>query len=152
MVVFSIWKTQEICIRLPGYFRKEFSAEDMRKGSVPGMPPRVLLGDQARVRWMATWGCGHAKMLHLCLTQWYSRGCSPPRSPVHGILQARILVWIVMLSSRGPSRPRDRTCVSCISCIAGGFFTTKLAGKLNVRILTTFHRWGKVEIPGQLWK
>ena len=37
-----------------------------------------------------------------------------------GILQARILEWVAMLSSRGSSRPRDRTQVSCI---AGGFFT-----------------------------
>ena len=37
-----------------------------------------------------------------------------------GILQARILEWVAMPSSRGSSQPRDRTQVSCI---AGGFFT-----------------------------
>ena len=37
-----------------------------------------------------------------------------------GILQARILEWVAMPSSRGSSWPRDRTQVSCI---AGGFFT-----------------------------
>ena len=43
---------------------------------------------------------------------------SPPSSSVHGILQARILEWVEMpSSSRGSSRPRDRTCVSYISCI-----------------------------------
>ena len=36
------------------------------------------------------------------------------------ILQARILDWIAMPSSRGSSQPRDRTQVSCI---AGRFFT-----------------------------
>ena len=35
--------------------------------------------------------------------------CSPPDSSVHGILQARILEWISMPSSRGSSRPRDWT-------------------------------------------
>ena len=45
--------------------------------------------------------------------------CSPPGSSVRGILQARILEWVSMPSSRGSSRPRDRTQVSCI---AGGFF------------------------------
>ena len=45
--------------------------------------------------------------------------CGPPGSSVHGILQARILEWVAMPSSRGSSRPRDRTCVSCT---AGGFF------------------------------
>ena len=38
-----------------------------------------------------------------------------------GILQARILEWVAMSSSRGSSQPRDRTRVSHI---AGGFFTT----------------------------
>ena len=39
---------------------------------------------------------------------------------VHRILHASILQWLAISSSRGSSRPRDRTCVSCI---AGGFFT-----------------------------
>ena len=39
---------------------------------------------------------------------------------VHGILQARILEWVVIPSSRGSSWPRDRT---SISHIAGRFFT-----------------------------
>ena len=49
---------------------------------------------------------------------------SPLGSSVHGILQARILEWVAMPSSRGSSRPRDRTCVSCISYSAGGFLTS----------------------------
>ena len=32
--------------------------------------------------------------------------CSPPCSPVHGILQARIVEWVAMPSSRGYSPPR----------------------------------------------
>ena len=35
--------------------------------------------------------------------------CSPPGSSVHGILQARILAWAAVSSSRGSSRPRDWT-------------------------------------------
>ena len=41
--------------------------------------------------------------------------CSPPGSSVHGILQARILEWVAMPSSRGSSQPRDRTCISSVS-------------------------------------
>ena len=52
--------------------------------------------------------------------------CSPPGSSVHGILQARILEWVAISSSRGSSRPRDRT---SISALAGGFFTTEPPGK-----------------------
>ena len=37
-----------------------------------------------------------------------------------GILQARILEWVVIPFSRGSFQPRDRTWVSCI---AGRFFT-----------------------------
>ena len=37
-----------------------------------------------------------------------------------GILQARILEWVAMPSSRGSSQPQDWTQVSCI---AHGFFT-----------------------------
>ena len=46
--------------------------------------------------------------------------CSPPGSSAHGILQARILEWVAIPFSRGSSRPRDQTQVSCI---AGIFFT-----------------------------
>ena len=41
--------------------------------------------------------------------------CSPPGYSIHGILQARILEWIAISFSRGSSRPRDRTQVSCIA-------------------------------------
>ena len=44
--------------------------------------------------------------------------CSPPGSSVYGIFQARMLERVAISSSRGPSRPGDRSCVSsCISCI-----------------------------------
>ena len=46
--------------------------------------------------------------------------CSPPGFSVLWILQAKVLEWVAMPSSRGSSQPRDRTQVSCI---AGGFFT-----------------------------
>ena len=40
---------------------------------------------------------------------------SPPDSSVHGISQASILEWVAIPFSRGSSRPRDQTRVSCIS-------------------------------------
>ena len=46
--------------------------------------------------------------------------CSLPGSSVHGIVQARILEWVSMPSSRGSSQPRDRI---QISLIEGGVFT-----------------------------
>ena len=41
--------------------------------------------------------------------------CSPPGSSAHGILQARILEGVAISFSRGSSRPRDPTQVSCIA-------------------------------------
>ena len=52
----------------------------------------------------------------LSVTQW-TVACQAPSS-FHRILQARILEWVVISSSRGSSQPRDQTQVSCI---AGGF-------------------------------
>ena len=46
--------------------------------------------------------------------------CSLPGTSVHGILQTRILEWVAISFSRGPSRPRDQPWVSCI---ASRFFT-----------------------------
>ena len=52
-------------------------------------------------------------------------GHSPSGFSVHGILQARILERVALSFSRGTFWPRDRTCVSCGSWIAGRFFTTE---------------------------
>ena len=41
---------------------------------------------------------------------------SPPGSSVHDILQARILEWVPMPSSRGSFTPRDQTHASYVSC------------------------------------
>ena len=54
--------------------------------------------------------------------------CSLLSSSVHVILQARILEWLAMPSSRGSSWHKDWTLVSCVSCIAGRFFTTEPPG------------------------
>ena len=48
--------------------------------------------------------------------------CKPLGSSIHGILQARILEWVAMPSSRGSSLPWDRTWVSHI---VGRFLTTE---------------------------
>ena len=56
---------------------------------------------------------------HSILSIWDLLVYSPSGSSVHGILQARILEWVAMLSSRGSSQPSNWTQVSCI---AGRFF------------------------------
>ena len=45
------------------------------------------------------------------------QGLCPPGSSVHGSLQARMLEWAAISSSRGSSPPSDQTHVSCVSYI-----------------------------------
>ena len=78
-------------------------------------------------------GSVHAKSLQSCPTLWDPMDCSPPGSSVNGILQARILDWVAMPSSRRSSQLRDQTHVSCDSCIAGEFFTFEPLGKPTIR-------------------
>ena len=69
------------------------------------------------------------QMLQSCSTLCDPMDHSPLGSSVHGVLQARLLKWIALPSSRGSSWRRDRTGISCISCIADRFFTPEPAGK-----------------------
>ena len=66
------------------------------------------------MRWFPCCSCLVAK---LYLTLLWSLDYSLPGSSVHGIFQARILKWVAISFSRGSSQPRDRTCISCVSCI-----------------------------------
>ena len=62
------------------------------------------------------WVCGVHALTCLVVSDslWpYEQPCSPGYS-VHGIFQARILEWVAISSSRGSSRPKDQTHVSCI--------------------------------------
>ena len=52
--------------------------------------------------------------------------CGPRDSSLHGILQARILEWVAISSSRGSFQPRNP---AQVSCIAGRFFTAEPSGK-----------------------
>ena len=60
--------------------------------------------------------CMPAESLQPCPTLCDPVDSSPPGSSVHGILQARILEWVAMPSSRGASPPRDQTHISYASC------------------------------------
>ena len=68
---------------------------------------------------------GRFCQIWLCNTMDYS----PLGSSVHGLLQARILEWVAMPSSKGSSPPRNQNRIYSISCIADGFFTAEPSGK-----------------------
>ena len=74
----------------------------------------------------------------LCPTLCDPMDCSPPGSSVHGILQARILEWVAIPFSRGSSRPRDWT---WISCIAGRFFTIWTTREAQSLTIQTRYLW-----------
>ena len=57
----------------------------------------------------------NSEVAQSCATLCDPVDCSLPGSSLHGILQARILEWIAISFSRGSSRLRDQTQVSCIA-------------------------------------
>ena len=83
-----------------------------------------------------------AKSLQLCPTLCDLVDCSPPGSSVHRILQARILEWVAMPSSRGSSQPKYQACVSYISCTGRQVLyhleaSISLGGQATVELLDT---------------
>ena len=77
-------------------------------------------------RAVSSWGESESEVTQSCPTPCDPMDCSPPGSSAHGVLQARILEWVAIPISRASSWPRDRTYVSCASCIRdkrSSFFT-----------------------------
>ena len=62
--------------------------------------------------------------------------CSPQGSSVCGNFQARILERVAVSFSSGSSALRDWTRVSCVTCMAGGFFTTEPPGNVGREVNT----------------
>ena len=79
--------------------------------------------------------------------------CSPSGSSIHGILQAKTLMWVAIPFSRGSSQLRGWTQVSCI---AGRFFTIWATRKGSVLISNAMvgenrHAGIKQDIPSWFW-
>ena len=76
----------------------------------------------------STWPCGTlwigggCSVTQSCLTLCDSMDCSTPGSSVHGILQARILEWVAISSSRDPPHPGIEP---ASPALAGRPFTTE---------------------------
>ena len=80
------------------------------------------------IQWVYLFSIRAHSVTQSCPTLCKPPDCSPPGSSAHGIFQARILEWIAIPFSSGSSWPRGWTHISCISCIAGEFFTTEPPG------------------------
>ena len=75
-------------------------------------------------------GCVNVcSVAQLCATLRSPVHCNLPGSSVHEISQARTLEWVAISYTRGSSQFRNPTQVSCISALAGRFFTTVSPGK-----------------------
>ena len=72
-----------------------------------------------------------------CLTLCDPLECSLGSS-VHGIFQGRILEWVAISYFGGSSQPRDGTRISCVSCVAGRFFTPWAIRAAHLAILPHF--------------
>ena len=66
----------------------------------------------------------HAQLLQSCLTLCDPMECSLPGSSVHGVLQARLMEWVAMLSSRDPPDPGIEPASLSSPALAGKFLTT----------------------------
>ena len=82
------------------------------------------------------------------------RGLEPARLSVHGILQARILEWLAMPSSRGSSQPRNQIRIPYVSFIGRWFFlffvfffTTSVTWEAHLELYSCiFLTWLFIEI------
>ena len=75
--------------------------------------------------------CICAKLLQSHPTLHDPMNCSPTRllcpwdSP-------KVQEWVSMPSSKGSSQPRDQTCISYVSVLVGGFFTSRATWQSNL--------------------
>ena len=114
--IYSFW-----CVNHPSFVQQEpilVGLEPFRCSLLAS-----LLSRMTRYCWFIfyiSWVCV-LSCVQLFATPWT---VAPPGYSVHGVFQARILEWVAVSSSRESSQPRDQTCISYISALAGGFFTT----------------------------
>ena len=131
------------------WLKEKDNSRNLGKGSILkcqsylwGHPLCILFNSKAQ-------GFSLTESFQLCRTPGNPMDCNPPVS-VRGILQARVLEWIAMPSSRGSSQPRDWTAVFCISCIARRFFTHwaswEAQGLTQILSKRVLHQRGKPDL------
>ena len=95
--------------------------------------------------------------MYICMSNYLQpSGLQSTRLLCPGILQARILEWVVISSSRGSSRPRDQTQISDVSCIGkSGSLPLVPPGKPNLWhfcvCVCVISRFSHVQLFAMLW-
>ena len=121
-VVSTLLRLQEVCVgSLVGDLRSHKPKKKKKKGNIQEngihhLSPYLFLSICLYTIHIHIPNTLWAKSFQSCLTHCDLTDYSLPGSSVHGILQARILKWVAMPSSRGSSWPRDQTHVSNIFC------------------------------------
>ena len=113
-------KVQQLLLTLDEGYLLTATPSDLERGVAP-LSPRA-----ATAPWM--WGCS-SWLLQSCPILCKPMDYSPPCFSVHWILQARILEWVAIQSSRMSSPPTDWTHIPWVSWTACKFFTTEPLGK-----------------------
>ena len=85
--------------------------------------PDFLPGMLCAPEWLLE-SCIHAKWIQSCPSLCDLVDCSLSDSSVPEIFQSWILEWVAISFSRRSSEPRNRTCVSHVSCIEGELSTS----------------------------
>ena len=88
--------------------------------------------------------------------QWCPTLCGPmdyslPDPSAHRVLQARILKWVAMPSSRGSSWSRDQTWVSRVSYMQTNSLSTELPGSFIERTKLNTASWVQMCYCGFNW-
>ena len=94
--------------------------------------------------------CMCVKSLQSCLTLCDPMDCSSKGSPVHGVLQARILEWVATASSRGLPNPGIKPTSLMSSALVGGFFTTCTTWEAHSGILLS-HEKNEIMPLAAIW-
>ena len=89
------------------------------------------------------WPCCCCLNAKSCPTLGDLMNCSPLGSSIHGILQARILGWVAISSSKGSSWPRGGTQISCSEADSLPFshHGSPLTGFITSYTLPLFPSW-----------
>ena len=124
------------------------------QGSLGNSSVQCTRKDHFLISWLSKsyqlWLCMLCSVAQSCPTLCNPMNCSPPGSSVREVLQARILEWVTMPSSRGSSHPRDWTQVSHI---AGRFFTIWTTREAQEYRSLTMHKnfhfsfWNILSLP-----
>ena len=93
---YKVWKRNPIA----QVYRYRCKEPRIMKSEVNMTPPKETVCSEAQ------W----------CLNLCNLMDCSPPDSSVHGIIQERIVEWVVIFSSREYAGSKDQTHVSYVSC------------------------------------